>query len=122
MSNGAQNKTKGTPRQTLLKAVEPIRSAEQLLIQASRETANPATLTKISIEYNQLDSFLSQLLHAQAIADDAEFGNATAALKKQAAMLEADEEYIKKIVSDVATAAKIIGYIAQALTLIGKLP
>jgi len=98
-----------------------IRSAEQLLVQASRATSDPATLTKISIEYNQLDSFLSQLLRAQAISDDAEFSNATAALKNQASMLDADEQDIKKIIDNVATAAKIVGYIAEAMTIIAKL-
>jgi len=110
-----------TQKQTLLDAVTAIRSAEQLLMQASRATSDPGTLTKISIEYNQLDSFLSQLLQAQAIADDASFVLATAALKRQATTLQADENDIKKIVADVNTAAQIVGYITQALALIAPL-
>jgi hypothetical protein len=120
MSNDTQNND--TPRQILLKSVEAIRSAEQLLLQESRATSDPATLTKISIEYNNLDSYLSQLLHAQAIADDTEFANAITALKGQSAALQADEDSIKKIVSDVNAAAKIVGYLAQALAYITKLP
>jgi gamma-glutamyl phosphate reductase len=128
MSNGAQSNTKNTPgqvllttKQILLTAVMSIRSAEQLLVQASRATSDPATLTKISIEYNQLDSFLSQLLRAQAISDDAEFNNATAALREQASILDAEEKDIKNIVNDVAIAAKIVGYITEAMTIIAKL-
>jgi hypothetical protein len=108
-------------KQTLLNTVSLIRSAEQLLIQASRASSDLATLIKINTEYSQLDSFLSQLLHAQAIGDDADFANATAALKAQAATLQAQEEEIKKIVTDVGIAAKIAGYIAQAATFIATL-
>lgn len=108
-------------KQDLLKAVSSIRSAEQLLIQESRATADPAKLAQINAAYDQLDSFLSELLHMQAIADDAEFVNATAALKQQAAALQIEEDDIKKIVSNVGIAAKIVGYIAQAASIIAKL-
>lgn len=114
MANEAQ-------KQTLLNAVSLIRSAEQLLLQASRASSDPATLTKISIEYNQLDSFLSQIIHAQAIADDASFTAAVGALKQQATVLETEEADIKKIVTDVGTAAQIVGYLAQAATFIATL-
>src|SRR5574340_84178 len=100
-----------TQKQSLLDAVTKIRLAEQLLVQASRATSDSGKLTQISIEYNQLDSFLSQLLHAQAIADDADFAAAATSLKQQAATLQADENDIKKIVTDVKTAAQIAGYI-----------
>jgi hypothetical protein len=107
-------------RQALLDAVTQIRSAEKLLIQASRATADPVALTQISIEINQLDSFLSQLLHAQAISDDADFATAIAAFKQQAEALKADEDHIKKIVAAVGTGAQIVGYIAQALVIIAE--
>jgi len=57
----------------------------------------------------------------QAIADDADFANATAALKRQTATLQAEEAYIKTIVVDVGKAAQIVGYIAQALSFIATL-
>jgi len=107
-------------KQALLDAATQIRLAEQLLIQASRATSDPGTLTQISIEINQLDSFLSQLLHAQAIADDADFNKATTALKQQASMLQVDEDHIKKITAAVGTGAQIVGYIAQAIVIIAK--
>jgi len=110
-----------TQKQSLLDAVTKIRLAEQLLVQASHATSDPATLTQISIEYNQLDSFLSQLLHAQAIADDADFASATTALKQQSATLQAEEDDFKKTINDVKTAAQIAGYIADALGIIAKL-
>jgi phosphoribosylcarboxyaminoimidazole (NCAIR) mutase len=114
MANDAQ-------KQTLLNAASLIRAAEQLLVQASRASSDPAKLMQINTEYTQLDSFLSQLLHAQAIADDADFASATAALKQQAATLQAEESDIKVIVADVGKAAQIAGYIAQALSLIATL-
>lgn len=107
-------------KQNLLDAVTNIRSAELSLKQASQTTADPGTLTKISIEFNHLDSFLSQILHIQAIADDKDFASATIALKQQAATLQADENNIKKIVNDVKVSAQIVGYIAQAIALIAK--
>jgi hypothetical protein len=114
MSNDAQ-------KQTLLNAVSLIRSAEQLLMQVSRASTDPVIIMKIVSEYNQLDSFLSQLLHAQAIADDADFASATAALKQQAATLQAEEDDIKTIVTDVGIAAQVVGYIAQALAFIATI-
>jgi hypothetical protein len=122
MSNNIQTQSNDTPRQILLKAVTPIRSAEQLLVESSRATSDPAKLTKISLEYNHLDSFLTQLLHTQAIADDAAFTAATAALKQQATALQTKEEDIKKIVDDVHTATQIVGYMAQVLAFVEKLP
>ncbi len=108
-------------RQTLVNTVMLIRSAEQLLLQAGRDEPDPAKLMKINLEYAQLDSFLSQLLHAQAVADDTLFASATAALKQQASILQVEEEDIQKTVTDVGTAAKIAGYIGQALTFVASL-
>jgi len=110
-----------TQKQSLLDAVSNIRSAEQLLVQESRATSDPGKLTQISIEYNQLDSFLSQLLHAQAIADDTDFAVAAASLKKQANTLQLEQKDIEKIVSDIKIAARIVGYVAQALAIIAKI-
>ena len=110
----------GNAKQALLDAITQIRLAEQLLVQASRATSDPATLVKINTEYAHLDSYLSQLLHTLAIADDADFVKATRALKQQATALAAEEAQIKKVVADVGTAAKIAGYIAQAVAFIAK--
>ena len=79
------------------------------------------TAIKLTSEFHILDSYLSQLLHAQNSADDASFTNATAALKSQASGLQADEATIKTIVGDVQTAATIVSYITQALAFIAKL-
>jgi hypothetical protein len=101
-------------------AINSIRTAENLLtdqIQASNDTLQAIKLTH---EYNNLDSFLSQLLHAQNAADDASFTNAIDALKTQTDGLEADEKTIKGIIADVATAGKVVGYITQALAFIAK--
>jgi hypothetical protein len=110
-----------TQKQGLLDAVNQIRSAEQLLLQASRVTSDPATLIQINTEYAHMDSFLSQMLHAQALADDAEFSRAVTALKGQISTLSADEASMKKIIDDIATAGKVVAYIVKAIEIITKL-
>ena len=102
-------------------AIAAIRTAENLLTQQIRGANDALTAIKLANEYNNLDSCLSQLLHAQNAADDTCFANATAALKSQASGLQADEATIKTIVGDVQTAASIISYITQALAFIAKL-
>jgi len=108
-------------KQALVDANTQIRSAEQLLKQASDAASDPGILAKIGKEYNRLDCFLYQLSHAQTIDDDDDFTSATTALKQQAATLQADQAAIEKIVGDVKTAADISGYIADALKNIAKL-
>jgi hypothetical protein len=101
-------------RQNLAQIVSNIRAAQQLLLQAQRSIGDPATLMKINTEYQALDSYLSQVLNAQATSDDQLFQTATNALKGQASSLEQEEAHIKAIIGDVETAAKILGFIAQA--------
>ena len=108
-------------KQTLIDAISQIRSAEQLLIAASRSASDPVTLIQINTEYSHLDSYLSQMLHAQALTDDTDFGKATTALKSQISALTSNEESIKKIIGDVASAAKILGYLTKAVEIIGTL-
>ncbi len=108
-------------KQALLDAVAQIRSAEQVLIQSSRASADPATLMKINTEYSQLDSFLSQMLHAQATADDDDFDALATALQQQVATLQAEEAQMQAIVGDVGKAAQICGYVAEALVYVAKL-
>jgi hypothetical protein len=81
---------------------------------------------QLTHEFNNLDAFLSELLHAQNSADDAMFADACAALQAQADGLKADEEAIQTVVTDAATAAssldhRLHGYITQALGFIAKL-
>jgi ABC-type transporter Mla subunit MlaD len=76
-------------------------------------------LIKINTEYTHLDSFLSQILHAVGVADDAQFKQATGALKAQVGTLTADIESINKVIKNVATAGKIAGFLAKAVQLIG---
>jgi negative regulator of replication initiation len=108
-------------RTAVASAIDAIRTAENLLtdqIQASNDTL---TAIKLTHEYNNLDSYLSELLHAQNAADDATFAKATETLKTRSGGLQADEAAIKKIIADVATAAKVIAYITKALGFIAKL-
>ncbi|MFZ0928220.1 MAG: hypothetical protein WAN11_06450 [Syntrophobacteraceae bacterium] len=108
-------------KQALSNAVSCLYSAELLLTQASRDTDDPAKLSKIDVEYRHIDSLMSQLVNLQAIDDDAVFASATGALKLQAAALQKEEDYIKTIIDDVKVAAQIVGYFAQALQIIAAL-
>lgn len=108
-------------KQSLLEAVGNLRAAEQMLLTESRNTSDVAKLIQLNTEYSHLDSYLSQILHAQALTDDHEFDSATSALKAHADVLAADEAAIKKVVGDVATAGKVIGYITKAIQIIGTL-
>jgi negative regulator of replication initiation len=102
-------------------AIDAIRTAENLLTDQIQTSNDTLTAVKLTHEYNNLDSYLSELLHAQNAADDATFANATDALKSRTDGLQADEAAIKKIIADVATAGKVVGYITQALGFIAKL-
>jgi flagellin-like hook-associated protein FlgL len=105
----------------LAAAIDAIRSAENELTDQIRGSSAALTAIKLTNEYNNLDSFLSELLHAQNAADDASFSNATVALQSRLSGLEADEKAIKAIISEVQTAEKVIGYITDALKWIAKL-
>lgn len=102
-------------------AISAIRSAEDALTTQIRATSDALVAIKLTHEFNNLDSYLSQLLHAQNAADDAAFTDATKALQTQATGLKAAEASIQAVVKDVATAATIVGYITQALAFIAKL-
>jgi hypothetical protein len=108
-------------KQSLIDAVGQIRLAEQLLLAASRSTSDPIKLIQINTEYTHLDSYLSQILHTQALSDDVDFGNATDALKNQTSVLTVEINSISKIVDDVATAGKIVGFITKAIQIIGAI-
>jgi ABC-type phosphate transport system auxiliary subunit len=102
-------------------AIAAVRNAQALLTQQIRNTGDTLTAIKLSNEYDNLDSYLSQLLHAQNSADDASFTSATSILKTQATGLQTDATSIKAIVADVQTAASIVSYITQALAFIVRL-
>lgn len=110
-----------TQQTNIASAIAAIRAAEEILTRQNRLATDVLTSIKLTHEYSNLDSYLSQLLHAQNSADDVGFANATAALQSQVSGLQADENAIKAIVGDFQTAASIIDYISQAVTLITKL-
>ena len=108
-------------KQSLLDATTALRSAEQLLLQASRTMTDPAQLVQVNLEYAHLDSYLSQILHTLAISDDDDFDQAAGTLKTQSSTIAADAQAIAKIIKDAATADKVIGLIAQATAAVAKL-
>ena len=107
-------------KKALFTAVSCLRSAQELLMQVSRDSTDPLMLAKINNEYTQLDSFLSQILHCLALADDKVFADNTAALKEQAGTLKAEEDHFKAIGAGVNTAAQIAGLVAEALGCVAK--
>ncbi len=102
-------------------AINAIRDAENLLTQQIQSTGDTLKAIKLTHEYNNLDSYLSELLHAQNASDDVSFTNAVQALQTRISGLQADQKRMKAIISDVGIAAKVVGYITQALAFIGKL-
>jgi hypothetical protein len=112
-----------TPDQgkSLLDAVSEIRSAQGLLREASYATSDVAVLIKINTTYTHLDSVITQMLHAQTVTDDVLFAGTVNALKQEASKLAAEEAQVRSIIADVNTAAKIVGYIGQAVGLLAGL-
>ncbi len=96
-------------------------SAQSDLQDAADATADPDKLDKINAIYKVVQDCMDQAAQAQAAADDAEFKKATGDLKTEAKKLEDKEDEIKKIIADVALAGRIVGYIIQAIALIGSL-
>jgi hypothetical protein len=101
--------------------IEKLSLAQSDLLTAARATADNTKLIQINNEYMAVQSCIDQAAQAQAAEDDALFKQATKDLKTQAQKLEGMEDQIKKIISDVALAGRIVGYIAQAIALIGQL-
>ncbi|HEY6923979.1 MAG TPA: hypothetical protein VI653_10950 [Steroidobacteraceae bacterium] len=102
-------------------AIDAIRNAEILLTQQVRAASDTMTAIKLTNEYNNLDSYLSTLLHAQNAADDVTFAAATKTICSTANGLKADEQTIQAIVKDVAIAAQVLKYLEQALAFVAKL-
>jgi hypothetical protein len=106
---------------SLSAAIDAIRSAEGLLTAQIRNAPDSLQAIKLAHEYNNLDSFLSGLLHLQNLSDDATFSPALAAFKNTAASLKADQDAVSKIVNDVKIAAQVVTYIGKAAALVARL-
>jgi hypothetical protein len=114
MPTAAQN-------QAISNAIASIRTAENALLIQGRLTSDPLVATKISNEYNSLDSVLTQLIQAHVISDDATFQQAATALRQESAALNAQAQAISQVVKDIGSAAQIAGYIVQAAGALAKL-
>ncbi len=104
--------------QNITDAAVAIRKAQASLMQASRTCTDPVSSAKITAEYTHLNSMFQQLQHALAITDDAAFNAATNLLKQSAESFQADEDQLKAIIGDVKTAASVVGYIEQAVSVL----
>lgn len=101
--------------------IDQLSQAQSELMNVGRNTEDNTKLIQINNEYMALQSCMDLAVQAQLATDDALFDQATGTLKNQAKVLDDMEQQIKKIISDIALAAKIVGYIAQAIALIAKL-
>ena len=91
------------------------------LLNAARGTADPTKLIQINNEYAAVQTCMFQASQAQMASDDVSFSQATSVLNSQADMLVGMERQITAIVSDVALAGRIVGYIAQIASLVAKI-
>ena len=112
-----------TPMQKngLSDAIDAIRCAEVLLTAQIRTADDTLLAIKLTHEYNNLDSFLSGLLHLQNTADDDVFSRSMNACKATAVTLKSDQDAIRKIVADVQLAANIVGCIGKAIGVVTRL-
>jgi hypothetical protein len=112
-----------TPAQQLdvSSAIANVRAAEQLLDNVIATTGDAGVLANLTAAYRVLDGSMTALLKAQTAADDVTFNASTKNLKDQAASLKAQEAQVQKLIADVALAAQIVGYIAQAVTFIAAI-
>ena len=108
-------------RSDIKDAILAIRDAQHLLTQEINVTSDLMTGIRLNHEYQNLDSCVSQLLHAQNVADDTIFSQMLAAITPQTKRLQADENTIKGLISNVATADEVVGCITKALSFIVKL-
>lgn len=106
---------------TLADLVTQLSTLLSQLLNAARAATDSTVILQINTEYGAVQSIVIQATQAQMATDDALFAQSIVGLKAQATMLTNMEKQISAIVADTATAAKIIGYITQAITLIGKL-
>jgi hypothetical protein len=91
------------------------------LLVAGRASANPNTVIQLNSEMLLVQGLLNQATQAQNCADDAAFAQVTRGLKAQATALSGMEAQVRGIVSDAGSAGRIIGYIGQAIALVGEL-
>jgi hypothetical protein len=108
-------------QQNNAQALAQIRSAEQALDNVIATTANPDTLNTLAGIYSQLTSVATSLIQAQTTADDGVFTQMAVSLNGQAKSLKASQALIQHLITDAATAGKIIGYLTQAAAFIARL-
>jgi hypothetical protein len=111
----------GADSATLSDLVKQLSLVLSGILTAARASTDTTAILKLQNEYAATQTLVNQAAQAQVAADDSLFGQAVTGLKAQATMLTDMEDQINAVVKDVETAATIVGYIAQAVTLIGRL-
>lgn len=108
-------------REHIASTIAQLRAAEQCLEDTIAHTGDETELQKLAAQCRAVNELIDSLVRAQLIADDAAFIQVTKDLKTQAADLKAQEGRLRALIHDVDTAAKVVGYITQALTFITAL-
>lgn len=108
----------GDQKQNVAAALQQIRFAEQALDDLIANTSGTDNLVALSSVYDQLTTAAASLIRAQTTSDDVVFEQVTTNLKAQAKALAASEDSIKKIVKDMNAAGKVLGFIAQAVSIV----
>ncbi|HTV83884.1 MAG TPA: hypothetical protein VME63_00645 [Dyella sp.] len=108
-------------QQNILNAIQAIQNAANLLTSQISDATDPVSAIKLNHAYQQLNACLSQLLQLQNVRDDATFKSSVANIKAQTNTLQTDEKSIKGLISDVGTATKVLGYVADAVGFIAKI-
>jgi hypothetical protein len=108
-------------KQSLDGAIEQIRAAQKTLQKASEVATDGDKADRINGMYQKLQTLLTHVLQAEEAADDDAFTAAKTMFAGETAVLQADQASIQAIVDDVATAAQIAGYLAQAASFLAEI-
>ena len=104
-----------TVNQTLL----PLSALLSDLLDAARQTTDPAALERLNAEYARVQACLFTRL--ETIEDEALFREATRTLNTQSKTLQDSAVHIESLVADAALAGRITAYINQVATLAATL-
>ena len=120
MSAEAKTETDRTPKGILRNVEKTIRFAEEYLNKAADVSYdhNPEVAKRINLSRQTFDAFLTQLMQAQAITDEAAFAKAADALKMQVPALQTMSDQLKSIASNGVTAPWVSGAMEQIVTFI----
>ena len=105
----------------LAQIAQLLAEAIQALNDAVQKTGDPDQIDALNDAVDTLTPLRNEVVHAETAADDAALQAATTAIKAQAGELDGISKKFQTILSDIATAGKIVGILTQAGALIAQL-